>query len=186
MNKVETRLAMVNTFERIRLPWVTWSQSEPAAKLDELKAAEAAVLCVLQLLHRQACMDEPPIDVLWDPKENTTVVVTTARVDAFKLHLAPCIPKTMKLRSDSDHPERIKITVNAKQQGAILWTRDLFLHPEWQGPADEMVEGVHAVASRANIVHGNGQGGRQCIRTGLYGVSQRKNSRPRFQEATST
>jgi hypothetical protein len=145
-NNAETRRETVNTFERIRLPWLAWAQSEPAAQLDELKAAEAAALCVLQLLHRQSCSAEPPLDVLWDPKENTTVVVTTDRVDAFKLYLAPCIPKTMKLRSDSEHPERIKITVNAKQQGAKLWTRDLFLHPEWQGPADEKVEGLHAVA----------------------------------------
>jgi hypothetical protein len=142
MTAPQTRTEVAIKPERIKLPWSQWLESEPAHKQCEERAAEAAALCAMRMLHLQASAHNPPIDVFWDPTENSTVVITTELVEAFALKLAPCIPKAMKLRNESTHPERIQIRVEARE-GA---THEFFIHPEWQGPEDEKVQGAHAVA----------------------------------------
>ena len=146
LRRPEERTRVADPQERIKMPWALWAESEPAGKLPEEKACEAAAHLVLRMLHRQACSCNPPIDVFWDPKENATVVVTTETIAAGHLKLAPCIPKTMKFKDTSEHPERIQIRIVAKQGGAEVSAHDVFIHPEWQAPEDAKVSGQHAVA----------------------------------------
>jgi hypothetical protein len=118
--------------------------TQTCLNLPDARAAEGVALFVLRNLHRQAadnCAIDvvgQPIDILWDSKENTTTLVTTKMAKSFDIMLSPCIPNTMKLRTDSVHPEHVKITATGElslgETDASNKKYEFYAHPEWEEP----------------------------------------------------
>ena len=118
---------------------------------SDIKAAEAAAVFVLRNLHEQSkeeCI-HLPIDVFWDHKGNTTTVVTTDSAECLGIKLHPCIPKAMKLKPTSAHPDRVRITVSYRSPepsgSGSTATHTFYAHPEWKEPEGGREE-KHAVA----------------------------------------
>ena len=133
--------------ERIRLPWHDWLESESTSDLGGEAATEGAAKVVLQMLHRGAStsVDWPAIDIFHDPMLKRPVVVSTAFAAKHSIELAPCVPKTQKLRTDCIHPDRVLIGVEERVGGVADGpTFEFYVQPEWQAPEEATIS--HAVA----------------------------------------
>ena len=149
LGETQTRTVVHTDGGRIRLPWYTWLESDVATNLGSEAEAEAVAKVVLQGLHRDACSgaNVPPIDVLFDTALKANVVVATEKAQKGSIELAPCVPKTLRLRTESTHPDRICLKVTERVNGVTVKACELFVHPEWQSPEDATVrQATHAVA----------------------------------------
>ena len=136
----ELRLIVQASTERVKLPYHCWIGSDVTIETGTQAAAECAVKLVLHNLHRVECNrgEEDPlysgINVLWDPKLKTTVVVTKRRLKAKELMLPPCIPDP-KLWTESIHPGRVAIRVKFGSATATTF----YIHPEWVHPQEKVI-----------------------------------------------
>jgi len=91
------------------------------------------------------------IDVFWDPRLKTTVVVAKKPLKAKELMLPPCVPNAVKLRTESTHPSRVVIEACNSKGGPPT---TFYIHPEWVHPEEDLVATASAVAGAAPAVAG--------------------------------
>ena len=137
----------------LALPWRDWSKGV-GIPLGSVEAHRAAAVAVLHSLHALYPVTEECLDV-WGGAANKRVTATE-KMEACKLMLPPCIPKQMKLISNSVNPHAAKIVVNENacvegvpSRHSILKTATFFAHPEWQEPTKPSSEPSRPTAAVA-------------------------------------
>ena len=113
------------------LPWQFWWSENTS--LGEDVAACDAVVSVLFNIHRHPQSRNAHVQVLYDENKKMKRVVATQDIAPGSLILVPCVPRTNKVSSKSDHPFRVQVIATLKQTEAEEGTV-LYINPEWRQP----------------------------------------------------
>ena len=82
-----------------------------------------SALQVLHMLHARSAYDSLPIDVILDTSKNLRIVEATESIKAGDFTLPPCVPKTLQIRTESNHPWKVPIRVAILENPALLQTK---------------------------------------------------------------
>ena len=96
------------------LPWREWYQGT-GSQMSENTADKAALVAVLQGLHKSYPVDGEPVDVMQLAGRN--FVIATRPVKAETILLPPCVPKQSLVLERSEHPLAIKMMVVTRVRG---------------------------------------------------------------------
>ena len=138
-NAAEIRNVTSQSFERVETPWKQWLGNPNSKGISQISTADHAVKLVMHTLHVAECEKEAHdgINVLYDPKLKSNVVVTTDAVEPRTIMLPPCAPIKGQLRTESTHPCRVPIYV--RDPKAALDIATFYIHPEWHAPEEKLV-----------------------------------------------
>lgn len=96
-------------------------------------AACDAVVSILFNIHRHPQSRKAHLQVMYDENRKTKRVVASQDIAPGSLTLVPCVPRTNKVSSKSDHPFRVQVIATLKQTEAEEETV-LYINPEWRQP----------------------------------------------------
>jgi len=124
----------------VKLPWREWHRDNKS--MGAMQSDKSAAVAVLQGLHESFDADSQPIEIL-QTAAGMHYVSATKKVPAGQLMLPPCIPRSGRIVSQTDHPHAVPMQVclkapaaDAIQPHAVRASREqtLYLLPEFTAP----------------------------------------------------